>query len=469
MKITQKSSCYDLENVKGPMMHGHTSIVLKNVKTGLVERVESENTFQSAILQNYHKDYGCLVAGNNTLFSDLNSHFTFENNWKTKVGGLFLFRDAITAGTQFMPGGNLMVGNAKSGLTHTGLPTETGSWNEIESSASASAITQVYDFATDQANGLIGCVCLTSNVGGGIGYGNVTGRLDEYYMNTNQKVQYGGAISTSNPQTRAFEAWSKNIQHTFSLDNSGVLTVTKVKRPVTNGTIFDGSSSTTPFDLSSDIPSGWRGNLGIPEVVAEGIIRMFCGSDVTVNAGDDMYYIEYNVTSGTATVNTITNSSSRAVHVGNKWTSKFVMGGYAIVGSSSGYYEIFNASNSTLVGEFLADTADSNVSSGSNYDAFPDLIAPDLFCVKKDNAMMVYDAVADTLKPINLHTKGGGAGQYSVFTQHGEYEMMRGLLSYDYGFIIHNPLYLATINNLGTPVTKTAAQTMKVTYTLTEA
>ena len=79
MKITQKSSCYDLENVKGPMMHGHTSIVLKNVKTGLVERVESDNTFQSAILQNYHNDYGCLVAGNNTLFSDLNSHFTFEN------------------------------------------------------------------------------------------------------------------------------------------------------------------------------------------------------------------------------------------------------------------------------------------------------------------------------------------------------------------------------------------------------
>ena len=32
-----------------------------------------------------------------------------------------------------------------------------------------------------------------------------------------------------------------------------------------------------------------------------------------------------------------------------------------------------------------------------------------------------------------------------------------------------NPLYLATVNNLATPVTKQNTQTMKVTYTLTEA
>ena len=35
--------------------------------------------------------------------------------------------------------------------------------------------------------------------------------------------------------------------------------------------------------------------------------------------------------------------------------------------------------------------------------------------------------------------------------------------------IIHNPLYLATINNLDSSVTKTAVQTMKVVYTLEES
>ena len=34
--------------------------------------------------------------------------------------------------------------------------------------------------------------------------------------------------------------------------------------------------------------------------------------------------------------------------------------------------------------------------------------------------------------------------------------------------IVQNPFYLATINNLSEPVTKTSAHTMKVTYTLSE-
>lgn len=37
------------------------------------------------------------------------------------------------------------------------------------------------------------------------------------------------------------------------------------------------------------------------------------------------------------------------------------------------------------------------------------------------------------------------------------------------GGIYKNPLILSTINNLDTPVTKTAAQTMKITYTLFKA
>jgi hypothetical protein len=32
-----------------------------------------------------------------------------------------------------------------------------------------------------------------------------------------------------------------------------------------------------------------------------------------------------------------------------------------------------------------------------------------------------------------------------------------------------NPFYLATINNLATPVTKTSSQTMKVTYVISRA
>lgn len=448
-------------------IHGHTSIVLKNVKTGMIDRVESDNVFQSSVMQKFYKGYGCLTADTTTC-SGLDSHVSFAENWKAKVGGILLFKNAIQEGSQFMPAGNVMIGNGRCGLTHTGLPTECGSWNDIESSATANAITQVYDFTTDQANGTIGCVCLTSRAGGAIGYGNNNGKLGDYMMNEDQKAKYNGPISTGNPQTRVFEAWSKNIQHDFSMNSDGIFTVTKTKRPITSASIFDGSSVSQTYDLSADVPSGWR-SVGIPEVVADGLIRMFLGNGTNVGVGGDMLYIEYDVVNETATVKTLTNSSTATVKIGDNTTSKFVMGDYAIVATASNnYYEIFNVTNGTLIKEIFADNASTNTSNWNNWDSYPDLIAPDLFCIKQNNVPKIYDAVADTVKTINLLSKGGGAGYYSVFTQHGEYDFMRGIFAYNYGFVIHNPLYLATINNLQTAVTKTAAQTMKVTYTLTE-
>ena len=39
----------------------------------------------------------------------------------------------------------------------------------------------------------------------------------------------------------------------------------------------------------------------------------------------------------------------------------------------------------------------------------------------------------------------------------------------NYLYVMKDPRYLATINNLSEPVVKTASKTMKVTYTITEA
>jgi hypothetical protein len=52
--------------------------------------------------------------------------------------------------------------------------------------------------------------------------------------------------------------------------------------------------------------------------------------------------------------------------------------------------------------------------------------------------------------------------------------MTDGAIVYDSGFYMScapklNPFILTTKNNLGEPVVKTASQTMKITYTLTES
>jgi hypothetical protein len=72
---------------------------------------------------------------------------------------------------------------------------------------------------------------------------------------------------------------------------------------------------------------------------------------------------------------------------------------------------------------------------------------------------IIWDKENDTLYPSNGLARG-----YSYNEHTDTLEMTDGT-----DRLIKNPLILATINNLDTPVTKTAAQTMKITYTLSKA
>ena len=199
------------------MIHGETRIVLKNPISGnILKDITSENTFQPTALQNF----------THCLGEDL--HGIPSYNWDDLVGGIFLFRDSITTGNLYMPASNIMVGNGAYGIANADLPNELGTYNSQESSASASAITQVYDFATNQANGQIGCVCLTSKVGGQIGYGNGSGRRTNINFTQGQtgSVIVGGNATLVN-----------NIEYSFTLTGD-ILTVKKTKKSITQGTVF---------------------------------------------------------------------------------------------------------------------------------------------------------------------------------------------------------------------------------------
>lgn len=152
------------------MIHGQTKIELYNPSTRVRKIYRDENIFQGGNIAKWFSNLGdndIRAAGNTTFMAA---------PWKAMVGGILLFKEAITEGEQFMPAGNQMVGKGSSDIVNTGTPVELGSFNESESSATGSAITQVYDFTTSQANGTISCVCLTSKEGGLVGYGNGSGQ-----------------------------------------------------------------------------------------------------------------------------------------------------------------------------------------------------------------------------------------------------------------------------------------------------
>lgn len=411
---------------KSPKMHGHTSIVLKNVKTGLVERIESDNVFQGAQIAKYLRSHGIA----RTSLSDY--------TWQNIVGGLFLFRNGIEDGKQFMPAGNRMVGNGSYGVVNNGEPTEMGSYNSVESSASASAITQVYDFTTSQANGTIGCVCLTSATGGYIGYGNPSGVAHA------TKRSYTATQSTNN--LGGYFAFYNNKAYGFSYA-SPILTVTKKRKPVTRGSVFNQMETTQTIDLSE--LSGYVSNFALSYSragVSEGKVYFF--PNITWNAGANLTYLAYDLATETAEFRTVINSTGNRISVSGVSVSHGMLS--VSQSSSSDPSYIIDLQTSVLVrqqiGSFgIVDFTDELAeASGKIYDPVNDTVYP-TNGERPYREISFYDSNLDALFAHNWY--------YSTF----ETEQIN-----------NHPHYLATINNLSSTVTKTAAQNMKVTYTLTE-
>lgn len=431
------------------MIHGKTKIELYNPRTRIKNVTESENTFQSGVLANFMKDYGYFGA-------DLHRSSVFNNRpaWVNLVGGLFLFKNGIEVGNQFMPAGNKMVGNGSYGITNNGEPVELGSYNSSESSATTSAITQVYDFTTSQANGTIGSVCLTSADGGLIGYGNQSGGL----LASASRVNFNNSQS---PRTAlsAMQAYYGGYVYTFPthIDN-GSMQITKMRVPAVQGSVFDGLSTTITID-TSEMSGASNWNLAGSYYIDE---RVFdCGNGkfrflpfenswgyTSAAAGGNVYFFEFDATTDTLSIGHFVNSSSGTLQytdVINASHGAIFGGDYCLIST-----KLFKVSTS----ELIMNTSHVRGGIGYDSDSYSWLLDNDIwigFTGSVSSPYYLLDAIGQTEYPINA--KNGIDKCFALNNLRGGYK---------------NPLYLATINNIQA-VTKTAAQTMKVTYTLTES
>ena len=475
------------------MIHGETTIVLKNVKTGLVERVHSENVFQGGVIAKHIRNLG---TNNTTVFPRRTNSNEFPL-WKKEIGGLFLFKNAITrtdTDVQYMPAGNEMIGAGVVGMTHSGSPNEWGSYNSSESSASLSGITQVYDFTTDQANGTISCVSLTSRQGALIGYGhNGDDYLGNYYndivtYDAEQQFPVGWGYKDSNSREWEILQGNPDITAYYPIYN-GVMMFRKKRYGLNRLSVFNCLEKAFSFDLTAlasnpyNFTSTTYGGLHIYPVGGS-VFRIIPArsypSDVpsTVPASSTVYFYELDADTETLTVGSFMNVTGEAIYYAssNSYpTISFTKDGCAIVrGVTSGCLHKIGISDSILKKSFdrSIDFPGGYYNPGNGYygnDMVPGL---ELFTGRGNdnvNKVKVYDTVSGTVKRVNLqsNTRMYYNAELDVCGYNFASYMASGSSSGNW--IATNPLYLATINNLDNPVTKTAAQTMKVTYTLTEA
>lgn len=431
---------FELNKLSNPLFHGKTKIELYDVNTKIKKVIEHENTFQSSVIAAFLSSMG------------ENKRTVTSFDWHDIVGGIFLFDSAITAPATYMPSGVKMIGNGAYNVANNSLPNEMGSYNAVESEFDTSHIMMVYDYNTSQANGHIESVCLTSRIGGQIGYGNASGRKMDVNFNTDQvgHVSFGGNSCIVN-----------NKLYTFTLSGD-TLTVTKEHRSISQGSVFRGLTSSVTIDLSSTKPTG--ATLSADLVVFplnNGKIRIYSPFITSIAASGNVYYFDYDSSDDSVTLGTLANSSAHTLQ-GDNVAVTFTPDGYFATYDTDRYLQIFNVSTGIQVIDYRTETLMDWTRNG-NYDFSP---SDGLFVSYASKNGFMVDLTDYTVKPMNMTASSDYAIRNLRYPSHDA--LMFG--TDDAVSLIKNPLYLATINNLGADaVDKNATQTMKVTYTLTPA
>ena len=475
------------------MLKGKTTFELTDVNTGEVEVIEDSNMITNG-LQEFLRTYGyfgCDVLSNDTVRTN--------SLWVNLLGGLFLFDTALDedVNNTFMPAGVKMIGNGSKDISNSGAVTELGSYNTTESGLqSDGSIKFVYEFNTAQANGNIACACLTSKVGGYIGMGNDSNMYynDSYVLNAyrsdNNHYCYSGINgSGDDPNHILYPVYSENaiyFTNPYNIIYSSAYSsqhwsVTKKIQILKVRAGFTSVGIKARRDLRNIVATY---DVDIPQVILDYmgtsmnyiLISRDSERNVYVIFNKKSPYDANEIRSGefcwimkidkdmNATAYKFTNNVGKTLRLDKNEYITFD-GDYLWIYSSDIPHYLYGIkySDSTQIIE-------TGVMNGSNIISLY-TIGKNLIGLYSDyNCPAVYDVVNRTHRQPNGSLNDASNNVLIPFAdKKGVYLQVRRTSTPNYLYVMKDPRYLATINNLSEPVVKTASKTMKVTYTITEA
>ena len=485
---------------------GKTVFELTDVNTGKVERYEDCNMITNG-LQEFLDP--CGSWGIYPFAKDSVRNTSVRN---TLTGGILLFDGTLDEDvTNTYANASLkMVGNGALGISNGTSVTELGSYNSTESGVQADgSIKYVYDFLTSQANGTIQSVCLTSKVGGYMGYGNESqkrvydaGLRDTEYQNNISKyanflkvgssfyatcmmyaVYNEDAVYAVDPNSIQFKSsgtvlgelhWTKTGKIRINKYRLGVSSVGLTDNAYVNSLI--GSYDVViPQDILNYMSAG-SGSYYVNYVapVADANKReifIIFSKNTDSCANGNFFWIMKIDKDMQATAYKITNNTGYNIS-------------YSAMRPNSDYCNIFAIDNDYFWC-WLQKNGSYNLV-GIKYADSTQIIETDVYTSSNLEITKTYD---NMLEYGAVYVSSGVNRNRDVFnTVRKKTLTVNGLLEYDtrykvlfadrkglyliyYGSnsfsLIKDPRYLATINNLSEPVVKTASKTMKITYILT--
>lgn len=436
-------------------MKGQTIIELKDVHTGAVERYVDNNMMTEAI-EDIFKTRG-LMARN---------AFTQTNLVKACLGGILLFDDALTesASNIFPPTNVNMVGNAAIDVTSTDTVTEMGSYNSNESGwQQDGSFLAVYDFNTSQANGTIASVCLTSDVGGYIGFGNGTSNarksstLNIYAYGGTRDTAYGMSgyrvvrvdYTASTVDMIATSAFTQNSENFFGTTKK--IKIEKYKIPLSKLNLVTTPTSLkkvseVELDLTDIIQRDdyWNHAVAIDD---DGNIYIYRTS-ITWAASQTLNLIKIsnqNVASKVSIINTSGESFNLNAYY---YPFSFIFTGYYMCLTHASYSSVyrFDLTDSSSIEIFNVDTDRLAGYASLNRGGY--VFTPTKILNVDEGWIKYHNGFASNIHYINI------AG----------HPLMVSTYQDDQINVMIPAIYLASINNLEQAVVKTADKTMKISY-----
>lgn len=469
-------------------MKGHTDIILTDVRNGHVEHHSDDNMVTNALNYYFKSEgylYPCAYCDISGTSSNQGSIFWQKNAPIINLlGGLLLFDKAQEENPDhiFASGGTHMIGNGAY-ETSTDLSdgvTEFGNFNANESGwdDNRKIWTQVWDFGTSQANGNIACACLTSRIHGYNGEGNYTSGKRKAEYNTNvynfDKISDGEFVLYSTSNNRPYLGGGNDIPLFIKDEKLYVLVAHDNKYqiysfdyPITKIDLrFYALEGNLEKDIADVIPDGYKNN-----VQYNGTERVI-QTDTDVYVGLSGYYgkmIMLKISKAdliTVCIDTETKNDFEKTQNLDSDFSSFINNDNrtsVYIGDNKIFYSVpYRRENGAdLIGGFLKDLSTGTLTQldGS--------WSQRLQQIQKDRIYIpyaIYDFVDDKMYPTN-NCKSNNNENYcsSLYPSNPLFGITNG--KNKVGFKSLN--YLATINNLSTPVTKDNTRTMKVIYTLT--
>lgn len=433
---------------------GHTEIQLTDVRTGKVKTFHDDNMMTNGLAE-FMKNHGMLCG---TPFTD-----AVKNDLvNTLLGGILLFDTALTesASNTRLTDGIKMTANGCQGLTHSGDPTEMGSYDSNESGwqdTQHSVYRHVYTWTTSQGNGRIESVCLTSKPHGFVGEGNSTSKTkitnSSYAMDT-----YSSSKNFVNGEL-AFMVLD-NETYFLSHDSSDdSLTIRKCHICDTECDMRDVyDMETTP--LMEEVLTFSNPTQTAISAMTFVCTRMLSNSIVMAFKESNSRYIVLTFASDFASLTSYVEVTTSATSLSGFWGMGFLTmdADHLIVrGTDSKVYKIdlSNLANVIEISDYSGWTGGDRVewyTSGKRH-IFGDF---------------VYDETLGAVYPIN-NAGASDSACNGLYKDDNTAFVRADNLSYYPNNVEGGRRndYLATINNLSSAVTKDSTQTMKVIYTLT--